>query len=96
MGLSLQEQETSISIMRDEDRAIVYTSDSTVITKLDKKIGDDWKLEDVHRMDGKVIAKTYSCPKKFISFRAKSTKRDLTDEQRKELSDRLRAARNGV
>ena len=38
MGLPIHEQETNINFMRDEDIAVIYTSDSTTITKMDKKV----------------------------------------------------------
>lgn len=75
MGLPIYEQETNINFMRDEDRATVYTSDSTTMTKLDKLIAlpdTEWKLKEVHRLEstGEIVGKTYICPKKFISFRS--------------------------
>lgn len=75
MGLPIYEQETNINFMRDEDIAVVYTSDSTTMTKLDKLItlpDTEWKLKEIHRLQdtGEIVGKTYTCPKKFISFRS--------------------------
>lgn len=74
MGLPIYEQETNINFMRDEDIAVIYTSDSTTMTKLDKKVkmpNTEWKLKEVHRLQdtGDIIGKTYTCPKSLISFR---------------------------
>ena len=36
MALPVHEQETNIIFMRNSDMAVIYTSDSTTMTKLDK------------------------------------------------------------
>jgi hypothetical protein len=72
MGVELSEQETIINIMRTEDRAEIYTSDSTMITKLDRKVKENpdiWKILTENTVSGKVVSKTYSCPKKLVSLR---------------------------
>lgn len=38
MALPVHEQETNIIFMRNSDMAVIYTSDSTTMTKLDKLI----------------------------------------------------------
>ena len=38
MALPVHEQETNIIFMRNSDMAVIYTSDSTTMTKLDKKV----------------------------------------------------------
>ena len=75
MALPVHEQETNIIFMRNSDMAVIYTSDSTTMTKLDKKVksvNSEWKLKEVHRLEstGEIVGKTYICPKKFISFRS--------------------------
>lgn len=72
MSVMLEEQETSISIMRTSDKAEIYTSDSTMIHRLDKKCKnnpDTWKCIRVERSFGEIVAKVYSCPKKLVSLR---------------------------
>lgn len=74
MALPVHEQETNIIFMRNSDMAIIYTSDSTTMTKLDKKIksvNSEWKLKEVHRLQDteEIIGKTYTFPKSLISFR---------------------------
>lgn len=95
MGLSVAEQETSISFMRDSDICMVYTSDSTVITKLDKLAESSkaphWKLKEEHRLqNGELVGKTYVTHKRLISFRADITTRELTEEQKEAAADRMR------
>lgn len=95
MGLSISEQETSISFMRDSDICTVYTSDNTVITKLDKLAESDkapyWKLKEEHRLKSvELVGKTYETHKRLISFRADITARELTEEQKKAVADRMR------
>lgn len=92
MGLPINEQETVITWSRGDDRAEVYTCDSLVITKCDKLVStsDEWKLEGSETMHGEVVSKTYSCPVKLISFRAKTQKIEMTEEQKKIVSERMR------
>lgn len=94
MGLMIEEQETHVNFMRNDERAIVYTSDSTMMTKLNKLVelqDTEWKLESISTLrTGEVIGKTYSCPVGFISFRSKRVNRSHTDEQKRKIADRLR------
>lgn len=53
MSLMIEEQETNINFSRNDERAIVYTSDTTVMTKLNKLVeaqDTEWKLESVSRL----------------------------------------------
>ena len=56
MSVAVAEQETVICISRDSEECTVYTSDSTMMTKLDKLADPNndnaplWKLKEVHRM----------------------------------------------
>ena len=53
MALPVHEQETNIIFMRNSDMAVIYTSDSTTMTKLDKKVksvNSEWKLKEIHRL----------------------------------------------
>lgn len=93
MSLMIEEQETHIYFTRNDDRAQIYTSDTTTMTKLNKLVklqGTEWKLESVSKLkNGEVIGRTYSCPVKFISFRSKAVKREYTEEQKKKVAERL-------
>lgn len=92
MGLPSEEQETSILFTRNEKFATVYASDSTSITKLDrlcKQSPTMWKCIEETK-----YGKRYICEdKSLISFRSKKAERNLTDEQREQLAERLRKAR---
>ena len=92
MGLCL-EQETSINFSRNDDKAIIYTSDSTMMTKFNKLVeiaGTEWKLESIAKLKtGEEIGRTYSCPVSFNSFRSKRINRIYTEEQKKEIPERL-------
>lgn len=95
MSVSLSEQETIISYSRDEDFAYIWTSDSTVMTKLDRRVeSGDYEIFDVGKdMDGNLLSKEYRCPKNLISFRSKKVTRELTEEQKQAMADRLRKMR---
>ena len=93
MSLTIEEQETHINFSRGDKRAIIYTSDTTTMTKLNKLIelpSTEWKLESESRLkSGELIGKTYSCPVEFVSFRTKRVQRVYTEEERKKISEQL-------
>lgn len=90
--VSLEEQETVIQFNRANQHATIYTSDSTMMTKLDKlciSSPANYKLVKVETQDGKIVGKFYSlADKKMVSLRREKVKRELTDEQREELRQR--------
>ena len=97
MFTPLEEQETIIRIGRTDDFAIISTSDTTMMTKCDKLVAnsDEWKFVGQHLYgSGDVAEKEYACPKRFVSFRTKTVKRNFTEEQRKALSERAKRMRN--
>ena len=98
MGISLEEQETVIQYSRTDKEATIYTSDSTVMTKLDKlcvSAPEYYKLDREETQDGKVVGKFYKLADKTrISFRKNKTERVLTEEQKQRLADNLARARN--
>lgn len=95
MGLNISEQETSVSFSRDSDICSVYTSDTTVMTKLDKLAESDksphWRLKEEHRLlNGELIGKTYETHKRLISFRSNISTREMSNEQKEAASERFR------
>ena len=101
VGTPPSEQETIVTFERESDRAIIETTDPTVFTKLKKRLtseeNDDWRLEGVSRPSEaapfRVSSVCFSCPKKFVSFKSKSSSKTLTEEQRKVAAERLKRAR---
>ena len=83
------EQETVIQFDRNGTDCHVYTTDSTMMTKLDKK----YKRIKQDYANGKPVAAYYEFDKKLLSFRSKIPKRTLTDEQKKAVSERLKKGR---
>lgn len=76
-SVSISEQEVSINFMRDEDFAIIYTSDTTYMTKLDKLCKTSPDMYSLIANAGR--RKTYRLEDKTrISFRAK--KREISEE----------------
>ncbi|MDE7205641.1 MAG: hypothetical protein K2N90_00485, partial [Lachnospiraceae bacterium] len=64
--------------------------------KLDKLVAqnpEQFKTGRTETCKGEVVAKRYLFPKKFITIRSKDMKRELTDEQREQLSQRMREQR---
>lgn len=94
MGLQIEEQETHINWNRGDERVKIYTSDTTMMTKFNKLVetaGADWKREGESKVakTGEVVGVMYSCPTNFISYRTKEVVRNLTQEQREEIRNRL-------
>lgn len=92
------EQETTISFSRDGKEADVWTSDVTIMTKLDKRCKEspnEYKCVEVGKsLDGLLTNKRYTIKnKKLVSFRSDTVKREMTDEQRAKAAERLRQAR---
>lgn len=97
MGYSVptEEQETTINFSRSDKTAYIWTSDTTVMTKLDKlceTAPEYYQLRKAGKVDGSVVDKDYIVTdKSLISFRSGHAKRELTEEQRKALADKARA-----
>lgn len=99
MGVPLEEQETVIQFNRTDNHATIYTSDSTMMTKLDKCVAaspDLYKLKEVHKLqEGGICGKTYILEdKKMLSLR--KVKKVLSEEQRKLCGERLNRNQNLV
>ena len=103
-GVSTDEQETVIVFDRNSDTASVETTDSTVLTKLKRYAGtnpDEWVLTNVTTSQNesdpmRITSICFECPKKFISLRSKSNSlRELTEEEKAEIAERMRNARAG-
>lgn len=89
--MQLDEQETTINFSRTDDTAYIWTSDPTVMTKLDKFVeAGTYKLDRVERIHdtGEICGKWYTCPKQAISFRKKL----WSEERRKARSEAMIAA----
>lgn len=95
--LSLVEQETIITYNAAEEHAEIYTCYPPSIRKLDKyckENPEEWKVKNVSTVEGEVVGKTYTAPKKLISFRCKEPKKpELTEEEKNEIGERLKKSR---
>lgn len=88
------EFETTVSFLKIDDKAVVYTSDKTAMKKFDSCVKNgEW--EEIKRdvCGDEIISKTYSCPKNLINFRKKSVKQMLSDEEINARRERLAKAR---
>ena len=88
MTFPLDEQETTVSFMRGDKEIEVYSSDSTMITKL-LKITDNYDILTTDK-NGRITSGKFRLDSKQISFRRG---RELTEEQRKEIGRKLTEAR---
>lgn len=72
MKIPKQEQETVLSFHRDDQSIDVFTSDSTIITKMDKLCGKNptaYKHIKDSTSNGEITGKFYRMSKKLLSFR---------------------------
>lgn len=79
-GLMIEEQELLIRAGRTDDTTIVYCSDSTWITKMDKFVEKSPTLYKFIAEDK--YSKTYEFPKKLLSLRSSIVNRTMTKEVR--------------
>ena len=93
------EQETAINWGRDDDIAIVCTSDFTVVTRISKAMEKDpdnyrcyYYEQNRDSETGRLGNYFFEVPKKLISFHVerKSTERSYTEEERMALGNRFR------
>lgn len=92
-------QETSILYGRSEDMVYVTTSDLTQMNRLDKLANDegsDWECCNEMWQDGKIVFKEYRAPKSLLSFRRAIAKRELSEEQKRAIGERLGKARGNA
>lgn len=96
--IPVTEQETVIQFNRDNKACTIWTSDSTMITKLDKlcKSSPNYykEVKRTKTQDGEGAGKFYELTdKKMLSFRSSKVKRVLTEEQKAAAAERLRKVR---
>lgn len=85
--LTKYEQETIFNYNQADPDCSVFTCDSALIRKLDKLVENGEAITVTRRGEGFA---EYSFTKKAVKVRFP---RKLSDEKRKELADRMRAAR---
>lgn len=86
--LSRHEMETTVNYNAEEGFAILYTRDKAVMRKLDRLVEECPETYKLIRSTD--LDKTYSFPKRYLSFRKPKV---MTDEQRAKMRDRLAEAR---
>lgn len=87
MNLTKYEQETIINYNNEEKTASIFTYDKSLIRKLDKRLAEMSDMKFIRR--GEDFAE-YSLPKKWIKV---AFPRQYSDEQRAEMAERMKAAR---
>lgn len=89
-SVPVYEQETHIFYMRDEPFAKVYTSDTTQMTKFDKRCKDFPDMWACVSNDG--YSKSYICKDKSM-ISARGQKRKISDKQKEAFSKRMKLLR---
>lgn len=86
-SLASSEQETVINFMRNDDYAIISTSDTTMKTKFDKLCENNPDYYSI--LEENKFYKTYKVfDKSLISYRAK--KREMSEEAKEAASERFK------
>lgn len=93
----MDEQETSITMLRNSDQVKIYTSDNKMLTKLSKifsKNKDNWTCFECGRDSaGKVTGYLFITNKKAISFRTGKGK-NISEEARQKRRERFKKFHN--
>ncbi len=96
MGITRYEQEVTINFNAEEDTATVYAANPSWIRKLDKLVAanpEEFRQTGQELLDGQIISKRYEFPKKLLTVRSRTIKRELTEEQRQQAAERLKESR---
>jgi hypothetical protein len=89
--LTAYERESIIILNDDEQYATVYSCQRPMINKLDKLCKTNPDTYKFVKSDE--YSKTYHIDKKLISFRTPVQRKEISEEQRKVLSDRMKTLR---
>lgn len=87
-NLTKYEQETIINWNNEEKTATIYTYDKSLMRKIDRRLSDH---PDIKVLKHSEEFAEYEIPKKWIKI---AFPRQLTDEQRAEMSARMKAVRD--
>ena len=98
-GVATDESETIIITRKDSPEATITTSDSTMFTKIRRNIladpeHKDWKVQGFTRTTADknplhFVELIVTCPKKLVSLRSKAATRELTEEQKEAMRERM-------
>lgn len=91
MKLLKCEQEVHISFCADEDVAKVYTSYPAWIRKMDRLVEKNPHCYQCVAVTE--VGKTYTMPRNFISLRSKERTVTLTEEQKRQATERLQGGK---
>jgi hypothetical protein len=92
MSLTAPERETVVTLNDEDDFAEIWTAQRPRITALKKNVAA--VLLEEGKYGSSVWAK-FRLPAELVSFRSKRTRRDLSDEQREQLRQRMKQVRAG-
>lgn len=94
----ISEQETVIQFNREDNGCKIWTSDLTMMTKLDKRCKQAPELytmtKETFTQNGETAGKFYELKdKSMLSLRSVKVTRNMTKEQKQQAAERLRNAR---
>ena len=91
LGL-MEERETIVNIPRLETNMEIYTCDETMITKLEKlvKTGGAQVKKVYYNSNLEITVKIYILPKKALTLRDTSKKKEISEEQKAAARERIK------
>lgn len=89
--MELEDKETVIDFNMAEEEANIFSCMSRIWTKCEKVGLKPYKQHKDSR--GEIYAKEYKCPQKWIKIHKPHKKKILTDEEKKEIGERLQKSR---
>ena len=97
-GIPMDERETVVQFGRMDGQMTIYTTDETMMTKLNKLVeGGEYEVIEEHKLqNGKLIGRTYQADKTLLTFRShkkEGQKRMMTEEEKKAFVERVQNAR---
>jgi hypothetical protein len=93
-GVPEDEKETHINFLHMDHNCVLYTRDNTMVTKMKRCMAkniNDYQCYVQKDPDGTVVSYEFIFPKKYLRFATKS--KELSEEQRKFIGERLCASR---
>lgn len=94
--VDVEEQECSISISRKDSKVSIYVTDNTYLTKIKRVWAKDlnnYTCYAVKNNSGDITGYYFETIKKNISFRNSNGKKNISEEARQKLKERMREGR---
>lgn len=96
VGLLSDEQEFTITASRNDKKITIYVSDNTFLTKVKRAFAANptgWTGYMVKNKEGNPTGYFFETSKKYLTLRTKDRTKELTEEQKAAVAERLKKSR---